>query len=412
MAVARQDGDAAGAIANAAKVLEAHYEFPFLAHAAMEPLNAVAHRDAEGLLHIYGGHQIPDLYQHLVSQMTGHAMEKVRMVVMKTGGGFGRRAVGDGDVVVEAALIAKAIDFAAPVKVQWTRENDMRGGRYRPAYVHKMKAGLDENGKVIALENHIVGQSIVAGTPFEGLIRNGIDGTSVEGAANQPYAIPNVTVGLTTTDVKVPVLWWRAVGSTHTAYAVETFIDEIAEAAGADPVQFRLDLLKDHPRHAGVLKLAAEKAGYGKGLPEGRHFGVAVHESFSSFVAEIAEVSMDDGDITVHRVTAAVDVGTAINPDTIKAQVEGGVGFGLGSVLQEELTLENGEVVEGNYDEYMPLRINQMPEVDVHIVSSDAPPTGIGEPGVPPIGPAVANAVYRATGRRIRILPFAKGMTS
>ena len=210
----------------------------------------------------------------------------------------------------------------------------------------------------------------------------------------------------------MPVLWWRAVGSTHTAYAVETFIDEIAEAAGADPVQFRLDLLKDHPRHAGVLKLAAEKAGYGKGLPEGRHFGVAVHESFSSFVAEIAEVSMDDGDITVHRVTAAVDVGTAINPDTIKAQVQGGVGFGLGSVLQEELTLENGEVVEGNYDEYMPLRINQMPEVDVHIVASDAPPTGIGEPGVPPIGPAVANAVYRATGRRIRILPFAKGMTS
>ncbi len=412
VAFARQDGDAAGAMETAAKVLEAHYEFPFLAHAAMEPLNAVAHRDDDGLFHIYGGHQIPDLYQYLVSQMTGHAIEKVRMVVMKTGGGFGRRAVGDGDVVVEAAMIAKAIDFVAPVKVQWTRENDMRGGRYRPAYVHKMKAGLDENGKVIALENHIVGQSIVAGTPFEGLIRNGIDGTSVEGAANQPYAIPNVTVGLTTTDVKVPVLWWRAVGSTHTAYALETFIDEIAEAAGADPVEYRLDLLKDHPRHAGVLKLAAEKAGYPKALQAGRHYGVAVHESFSSYVAEIAEVSVEDGDVTVHRVTAAVDVGTAINPDTIKAQVQGGVGFGLGSVLQEELTLEDGEVVQGNYDEYMPLRINQMPEVDVHIVSSDAAPTGIGEPGVPPIGPAVANAVYRATGHRIRILPFAKGMMS
>ncbi|MDJ0683118.1 MAG: xanthine dehydrogenase family protein molybdopterin-binding subunit [Alphaproteobacteria bacterium] len=412
-AMARNDGDAAAAIGAAETVLEATYEFPFLAHAALEPLNAIAHRDADGVLNIYGGHQIPDLYHYIVSQVTETPMEQIRMVIMKTGGGFGRRAVGDGDVVAEAAMIARAIGYAAPVKVQWTRENDMRGGRYRPAYVHKMRAGLDKDGKLVGFENHIVGQSIVAGTPFEGLIQNGIDQTSVEGASNQPYAIPNVAVGLTTTDVKVPVLWWRAVGSTHTAYAVETFMDEIIEATGGDPVQYRLDLLKDHPRHAGVLKLAAEKAGYGKkALPEGHYHGVSVHESFASYVAEIAEVSVEGGEVVVHKVTAAVDVGTAINPDTIKAQVEGGVGFGLGSVLQEDLTLTQGAVDQGNYDSYMPLRIDQMPEIDVHIVESDAPPTGIGEPGLPPIGPAVANAVYRATGTRVRILPFAKGMVA
>lgn len=412
-AMARNDGDVATALANADKVLEASFEFPFLAHAAMEPLNAVAHMNSDGILEIWGGHQLPDLYQYLAAVTADIDPQKVRLHIMKSGGGFGRRAVADGDVVVESVAIAKAIGWQAPVKVQWTRENDMRGGRYRPAYVHKLRAGLDADGKLIAYEDHIVGQSIVKGTPFESaLVHNGVDHTSVEGASNLPYKVPNLSVGLTTTDVKVPVLWWRSVGSTQNAYAGEVFIDEVAEAAGADPVEFRLGLLTDKPRHAEVLRLAAEKAGWGKPLPEGRHHGVAVHESFASFVAQVAEVSVYGGDIRVHRVVCAVDCGTAINPDTIRAQIEGGIGFGLGAIMSEEITLTGGEVDQGNFDSYEPLRIDAMPEVEVHIVQSDAPPTGVGEPGVPPIGPAVANAVFRATGRRLRMLPFRKGMTA
>jgi isoquinoline 1-oxidoreductase beta subunit len=275
-----------------------------------------------------------------------------------------------------------------------------------------MRAGIDKDGNISGWENHIVGQSILKGTPFAGMIRNGIDATSVEGADHIPYAVGDITVGLTTTDVQVPVLWWRSVGHTHTAYTTETMIDQLAEAAGKDPVDFRLNLMKDHPRHAAVLKLAAEKAGWGKALPAGRQFGVAVHESFATFVAQVAEVSMEDGEVVVHRVTAAVDCGQAINPDTVKAQIEGGIAFGLGAILQEELTLADGEVEQGNYDSYLPLRIDRMPEVEVHILANAGKPTGVGEPGVPPIGPAVANAVRRLTGKQVTKLPFASGLTS
>ncbi|MEO9903031.1 xanthine dehydrogenase family protein molybdopterin-binding subunit [Nisaea sp.] len=411
-AVARTDGDPEAALSTAAKVLEATYEFPYLAHAAMEPLNAVVRMNADGGLEIWGGHQLPDLYRQIAAKVAGLPPENVRMNIMKTGGGFGRRGTPDADVILEAVSIGKAIGWKAPVKVQWTRENDTRGGRYRPAYVHRLRAGIDADGKLVAWDNHIVGQSIAANTSFTGLIKDGIDATSVEGSSTLPYAIPNLSVGLTSTDVQVPVLWWRAVGSTHTAYATEVFLDEVIAETGADQVQFRLDLLKDHPRHAGVLKLAAEKADWGRPLPEGHHWGVAVHESFQSYVAELAEVSVEDGEVIVHRVVAAVDVGTPINPDVIKAQVEGGVGFGLGSVLQEELTLTDGVVDQGNYDTYLPLRIERMPQVEVHIVPSTESPTGIGEPGVPPIGPAVSNAVFRATGQRVRTLPFEKGFKS
>lgn len=409
-ATARTEGDTAAALSSAAKVIEATYEFPYLAHAAMEPLNAVARRNADGTLEVWGGHQIPDIYQGISAKIAGVKPEQVTMHVMKTGGGFGRRAVADGDVVAEAVSVASAIGFKAPVKVQWTREDDMRGGRYRPAYVHSFKAGLDKDNKLIAWHNHIVGQSIVSGTPFEGLIKDGVDGTSVEGASNIPYGIQNINVGLTTTDVKVPVLWWRAVGSTHTAYAVESFLDEVIAEIGADPYTYRMELLKDHPRHAAVLKLAADKAGWSSPAPEGRFRGLAVHESFASVVAHIAEISMENGTPTVHKVTVAVDCGIAINPDTIKAQMEGGTGFGLGSILAEELTLVNGEVEQGNYDTYTPLRIDAMPEVEVHIVPSSNKPTGVGEPGVPSIGPAIANAIAAAGGRRIRVLPMSKSM--
>jgi isoquinoline 1-oxidoreductase beta subunit len=413
LAVARNDGDAAKALASAAKTLEATFSFPYLAHAALEPLNSVAQMK-DGVLEIWAGHQMPDLYQYIASQIAGVTPDKVKLHVMRSGGGFGRRAVFDADVVAESVEVAKAIGWSRPVKVQWTRDNDMKGGRYRPAYVHAMKAGLDAEGNIVAWSNHVVGQSIMSGTLFEGMaVQNGIDFTSVEGAANIPYAIPNLAVGLSTMQAGVPVLWWRAVGSTHTAYAVEAFLDEVAEAAGKDPVALRLELLKNHPRHLAALKLAAEKAGWGSAPAQGRFRGIAVAESFNTVVAQIAEVSIPaEGQIKVEKVVCAVDCGTAINPDQVVAQMEGGIGFGLSSILGEEITLEAGEVQQANYDSYTPLRIDQMPVVEVHIVPSDAPPTGAGEPGVPPIGPAVANAVYQATKKRVRVLPFSKGLSA
>lgn len=411
-AFARKDGDAEAAFAAAAKVIEATFEFPYLAHAALEPLNAVARRNEDGTIEIWGGHQLPDVYQKLASEIAGVPVENVRLNVMKTGGSFGRRAVFDGDVVVEAVHVAKALGFRAPVKVQWTREEDTRAGRYRPAYLHRLKAGIDADGKLVAWSDHIVGQSIVAKTAWDGMVQNGVDPTSVEGANNLPYAIQNQTVGLTTTDVRVPVLWWRSVGSTHTAFAAEAFLDEVAQAAGRDPLEFRLSMLEPQSRHATVLKLAAEKAEWQKPLPEGRFRGVAVAESFGSVVAQIAEVSTDGNGIKVERVVAAVDCGLAINPDQVRAQVEGGIGFGLSAILGEEITLTDGKVDQGNFDMYTPLRIDAMPKVEVHIVASSNPPSGIGEPGVPPIGPAVANAAFKALGKRIRVMPFAKSLNA
>jgi isoquinoline 1-oxidoreductase beta subunit len=412
-AIARKDGDLDKGFAGAFKVIEADFEFPYLAHSAMEPLNAVARKNDDGTLEIWGGHQFPDVYQMLSSQIVGITPDKVQLHVMKTGGSFGRRAVFDGDVVVEAVHVAKAIGFRAPVKVQWTREDDMRAGRYRPSYVHKLRAGIDADGKLIAWSNHVVGQSIMAKTAFDGMVQNGVDPTSVEGANNLPYAIPNQTVGLTTTDVGVPVLWWRSVGSTHTAFAAETFIDEVAEAAGRDPIEYRLSMLEPQSRHAVVLRLAAEKAEWTKPLPKGRFRGVALAESFGSVVAQIAEVSADgSGGIKVGRVVAAVDCGLAVNPDQVRAQIEGGIGFGLGAILGEEITLTAGKVDQANFDTYTPLRIDAMPAVEVHILASTNPPSGIGEPGVPPIGPAVANALYKALGKRIRVLPFTKTLNA
>jgi isoquinoline 1-oxidoreductase beta subunit len=404
-AIATNTGNAEAAMRGAARVIEATFEFPFLAHAALEPLNAVA-RIQDGRVEVWGGHQMPDIYQAIAAQVAGVTPDKVTMHVMKTGGGFGRRAVIDGDVIVEAVAASRAVG-GRPVKVQWTREDDTRAGRYRPAYVHHLKAGLDANGNLVAWYNHIVGQSIVAGTPFEqGLVRNGVDITSVEGAQKLPYALPNMRVDLTTVKLGVPVLWWRAVGSTHTAYAVEAFLDEVAEAAGKDPIAFRLAMMQGHPRHAAVLRLAAEKAGWGQPLPAGRFRGVALAESFDSIVAQIAEVSVVGGQPKVHRVVCAIDCGVVVNPDNVRNQIEGGIGFGLGAVLKSRLTLDKGRVVEGNFDGYEVLRMEEMPVVETHIVPSTVKPTGVGEPGVPPIGPAVANAFYAATKKRVRTLPF------
>ncbi len=409
VATARNEGDIARALSGAAQVLEAAFEFPYLAHAAMEPLDAVA-RFEDGTLEIWAGHQMPDLYQTVGAQIMGIEPARVKLHVMTPGGFFGRRAVPDADVIVEVVSVLKATGAKAPVKVLWTREDDTTGGRYRPMYYHTIKAGLDAEGNPVAWQHRIVGQSILAGTPFESMVgKNSVDPTSVEGASNLPYAVPNILVDLVTTDVKVPVLWWRSVGSTHTAYSTEVFIDQLAQAAGRDPVEFRRRLLRDHPRHLGVLNLVAEKAGWDKPLPEGRFRGVAVHESFNTYVAQVAEISLkDDGSIRVERVVCAVDCGIPINPDIIKAQMEGGIGFGLGAILKGEITLDGGRVEQANFDTYRMLTIEEMPWVEVHIVPSTESPTGVGEPGVPPIGPAVANAVYAATGKQVQVLPFSR----
>ncbi len=406
-------GDTAAALRGAAKVLEAIYEFPYLAHAPMEPLDAVVRIGADGT-ELWAGSQAPTIDQQVVAKVSGVAPDKVRIHTLLAGGSFGRRATPDGDIAGEAAAVAKAIGDGRPVKVMWTREDDIRGGRYRPLYVHRLRAGLDANGAIVAWEHRIVGQSILAGTPFEStMVKNGIDPTSVEGAANLPYDIPNLNVELHTTKVGVPVLWWRSVGSTHTAYSTETFLDELAHAAGRDPLELRRALLAKHPRHLAALNLAAEKAGWGQTLPAGRARGIAVHESFNSIVAQVAEVSSrPDGLPRVERVVCAVDCGTAINPDVVRAQMEGGIGFGLAGALWSEVTLVQGRVEQRNFDDYRPLRIMDMPAVEVHIVPSGAAPTGVGEPGVPPIAPAVANAYFQLTGHRVRRLPFARLLSS
>jgi isoquinoline 1-oxidoreductase beta subunit len=293
------------------------------------------------------------------------------------------------------------------VKVIWTREDDIRGGYYRPMWHDRLVAGVDAGGAPLAWSHSIVGQSIMTGTPFEKiLIKDGVDGTSVEGAADLPYAIPNLRVELHSPPSAIPVLWWRSVGHSHTAFVTECFLDELAQAAGKDPVEFRRALLDRHPRHRQVLDVAAEKAGWGKPLPAGRARGVAVHESFGSFVAQVAEVSLSGSGVKVHRVVCAIDCGRIVNPDTIKAQIEGGIVFGLSAALYGEITLKDGRVEQSNFHDYPVLRINEMPWVEVHIVPSDEKPGGVGEPGVPPIAPAVVNAIAVLTNRRIRRLPI------
>ncbi len=304
--------------------------------------------------------------------------------------------------------IVKAIGGRAPVKLQWTREDDTRGGFYRPMNFHALRAGLDGNGNIVAWQHRLVGQSILAGTPFEKmLVKDGIDATSVEGASNLPYDIPNMLVDLHSPRLGVPVLWWRSVGSSHTAFSTESFIDELAALAGRDPLEFRRGLLKKHPRHLAALNLAAQKAGWGKPMPKGHGRGIAVHESFGSYVAHVAEVSVGAGGaIKVHRMVCAVDCGVAVNPDVVRAQMEGGTGFGVAAALHSEITLQDGRVVQSNFHDYPPLRMNEMPEVEVHIVPSAEKPSGVGEPGVPPVAPAIANAIAAATGQRLRSLPL------
>ncbi len=373
----------------------------------MEPLNCVVQRTDDGV-EIWNGVQSQTADQHAVAKLFGLKPEQVKINMLYAGGSFGRRANPHSDYVVEAASIVKATGGKTPVKMIWTREDDMHAGYYRPMYYHKLSGALDDNGNPVVWQQRIVGQSIIAGTAFEsGMISHGVDATSVEGAANMPYAIPNITVDLITTTLPIPVQWWRSVGSTHTAFAVETFIDRLAHEADQDPVAFRRKLLKEQPRHLGVLNLAAEKADWGKPLPKGRGRGIAVHESFNTCVAEVAEVTLHDNKtFSVDKVVIVVDCGIAINPDIIRAQMEGGMGFGLSPALVSEITMKTGAVEQSNYHDYKMISIEQMPQVEVHVVKSAQPPTGVGEPGTPVIAPAVANALTAITGQTFDRLPL------
>ena len=409
-AVARKEGDTDQALKTASKQISAEYTVPYLAHATMETLNCLIDlRDDSCELWVSTQFQTVD--RNSAASIVGLKPEQVKLNTTYLGCGFGRKANPHSDFVSEAAHVAKAarqVNVKRPIKVIWTREDDMMGGYYRPLWYDKIVAGLDKDGTPVAWRHTIVGQSIVAGTPFEkGLMKEGIDQTSVEGAADTPYAIPNILVDLHSPKIGVPVQWWRSVGHSHTAFVVETFIDELAHAAGKDPYEFRVALLKKHPRNVGVLKLAAEKAGWGKPLPAGHAGGIAVHESFGSFISQVAEVSVKpDGKVTVHKVVCTIDCGKIVNPDTIKAQMEGGIVFGLSAALHDEITFKNGHVEQSNFNDYPMLRMDEMPVVEVYIVDSKEAPGGVGEPGVPPIAPAVCNAVFAATGKRIRSLPI------
>ena len=402
--VAKKEGDAAAVLAGAAKKLEAEYEVPYLAHAMMEPLNCVVDLRPDSC-EIWTGTQFQTMDRAAAAEVAGLKPEQVQIHTTLLGGGFGRRATPRSDFIREAVEIAKVVK--APVKVMSTREDDIKGGFYRPMWHDRIAAGLDAGGKPVAWTHTIVGQSILAGTPFESMVKGGIDDASVEGAADLAYAVPNLYVDLHSPRPGVPVLWWRSVGHSHTAFVVESFIDELAHAAGKDPFEYRRALLGSQPRHKGVLELAAAKAGWGKPLPAGRARGIAVHASFGSFVAQVAEVSMSPrGQVKVHRVVAAVDCGQYVNPDTIAAQIEGGVAFGLSAALHGQITLKGGRVVQSNFHDYEVLRLNEMPEVEVHIQPSGEKPGGVGEPGVPPVAPAVANAIFALTGSRVRRLPI------
>ena len=402
-------GDVAAGFERAAKVIEAEFELPYLAHAPMEPLTAVCRLGADRC-EIWAGAQFHTVDQANAAQAVGLKPEQVSIHTVAAGGTFGRRATTDSDYISEVASIAKATGGRYPVRLIWTREDDITGGRYRPLNYHRIRAGLSRDGKVVAYEQRLVGQSLIAGTPFEAMMmKDGIDPAAVEGNAPEQYDIPNALVTWTNPKVGVPVLWWRSVGHTHTAFSKEIVIDELAEAAGKDPVEFRLAMLEHHPRLAGVLKLAAEKAEWGKSRVsgKGRGRGVAVQESFGSAVAQIVDVTVKDDRVTVDRVVCAVDCGIAVTPDVVRAQMESGIGYGLAAALHGKITLTDGRVDQTNFHEYEVLRINEMPRhIEVHIVPSTNPPTGVGEPGTPPIAPAVANAIRAATGIKVRTLPF------
>ena len=407
---ARWDGDPEGALSRAARRFEATYEVPFLAHAPMEPMNCVVQLSA-GKCEVWNGEQLQTGSQAALAQFLGIKPEDIRINMLFAGGSFGRRGNFSGEYHVEAAAIAKAAGLSVPLKLVRTREDDTRAGYYRPMYVHSLVAGVDENNRIVAWRHRVVGQSLAKGTSLEMMmVRKGIDSSSVEGAANLPYDIPNLGVELHTVDLPVPVQFWRSVGSSHTAFATECFLDEIARGIKADPVQLRRSMLTKHPRHLAALEAVASRASWSKARGEGRYAGVAVHEAFGSVVAQVAEVERTHSGLELKKVFCAVDCGLAVNPNIVAMQLESAIGFGLSAALSGAITFKDGRIEQGNFHEYPVVRMHQMPEVDVHILNTGArQPSGIGEPGVPVIAPALVNALATIDGKPIRTLPLSSG---
>lgn len=405
-ASAAKAGDSKAALSSAAKTVKAEYVLPFLAHSPMEPLNCTVSIKDDGC-EIWVGTQMQTTDQLAAAKILGLKPEQVKIHTQFLGGGFGRRANPAADFVGEAVEVAKAA--GVPVKTVWSREDDVKGGYYRPMFLHQASIALDEAGMPTAWEHVAVGQSIMTGTPFEQfMIKDGVDATSVEGIADSPYLknIANHAVSLHTPKSDIPVLWWRSVGHSHSAFVMESLIDEMADAAGKDPLAYRRELLKGHTRHLSALNLAAEKSGWDKPLAKGLFRGIAVHESFGSFVAHVAEVSVTDGAVKVHRIVCAIDCGLAVNPDSLVAQMESSISFGLGAAMHSEITFKEGKVEQNNFNDYKVMRFNEMPVVEVHIVPSTEKMGGAGEPGLPPVAPAVTNAIFAATGKRLRSLPI------
>lgn len=406
-AEAHNVGDVAATLEKA-KVMEAVYELPFLAHATMEPMNAVADVRADGC-DVWTGTQFQTIDHAVAAKDAGLKPEQVKIHTTFLGGGFGRRAVPDGHFVSEAVQLSKKLKV--PVKVIWSREDDMRGGYYRPRARHDLAAATDDKGVPTGWKHRIVCPSFIVGTPFEAvMVKNGVDDTAVEGASEVPYDIPNMLVDWKMAPGGVPGLWWRSVGHSHTAFAVESFVDELAHAAKQDPYQYRLSLLSKQPRHKRLLDMLADRAGWDKPLPTGQGRGMAIHMSFGSLIAQVIEASVEKGGKPrVHRAVVAVDCGPVVNPDGVRAQMEGCVVFGLSAALYGEITFEKGRVVQRNFHDYPVLRMHEMPKVEVHILPSQEKMGGIGEPGVPPVAPALCNALFAATGKRIRSLPIRVG---
>jgi isoquinoline 1-oxidoreductase beta subunit len=401
-------GQAQARVESAATRLEAVYEFPYLAHVCMEPLNCTISFDGKKA-QIWSGHQMPTGDRAAASAVLGIPPEAIEVNTTYAGGSFGRRANKNSDYVVEASELAKVLK--KPVKVFWTREDDTRGGYYRPLTMHKIKAGLDKKGQLTGWHHTIAGQSVMENSFLAGQVeKTGIDPLVVEGVNDTRYALTDFEVQLHLPKSPVPSLWWRAVGHTHTAYVMETFIDELALAAKQDPLQYRRQLLKNSPRHLAVLDLLAKHSAWGKAAPKGRAYGLAIHESFQSVVGHVVEVSLQGTDVKVHSVTSAVHCGTVVNPEGARAQVESAIVYGLSACLYEGLTLDRGQIVQGNFNDVPVLRQAEMPAVKVHFVASKEAPTGLGEPGLPPIAPAVANAIHRLNGQRLRVLPFKKSL--